>query len=226
MTNSGRNNGTNRRSTGTDASQHNPFFLYLEGPGDQAILRSWARRLSRPLERAIDESSVLMGGRQPARAVEHFREQRSQEPSARGLCVLDRDDREEPLGEPEPGLEFFTWPRRHIESYLLVASAIRRHTRNMSGIDEIERILGCGDLDPADTHAKNLLSSRGALARELGYPVSAAGVARAMRREEIHEDVHTLFDRIYTNANLRAPQTLVVHKRTPPAPGVGRKPGR
>ena len=164
-----------------------------------------------------------MGGRQPARAKKHFRQQRSQEPATRGVCVLDRDNAEEPLGEPEPGLEFFTWPRRHIESYLLVASAIRRHTRNTSEIDEIERILGCRDLDPVDTHAKNLLSPRGALARELGHPVSAAGVARAMRREEIHHDVHALFDRIYSNADLRAPETLVIHKRTVPAPDTGRK---
>lgn len=223
VTNSGRNNGTNQRGAGADPAPRNPFFLYLEGPGDQAVLRSWARRFSRPLERAIDESSVLMGGRQPARAREHFRQQRSQEPAARGVCVLDRDDAEEPLGEPEPGLEFFTWPRRHIESYLLVASAIRRHTRNTSEIDEIERILGCSDLDPVDTHAKNLLSPRGALARELGHPVSAVGVARAMRREEIHHDVHALFDRIYSNADLRAPETLVIHKRTVPAPDTGRK---
>ena len=49
------------------------FALYVEGPRDQEILRSWARRVSRPLERAIDASTVIMGGRQPARAVEHFR---------------------------------------------------------------------------------------------------------------------------------------------------------
>lgn len=192
-----------------------PFFLYLEGPGDQRILRNWARRLSKPLERTIEEASVLMGGRQPARAVDHFRKQRERQPEVRGVCVLDRDDGEQPGAPPEPGLEFFIWPRRHIESYLLVAAAIRRHTRNTSDLDQIEEILAGSDQGPAVTDAKALLGRHGALERELGRPISSAGVAQAMRREEIHPDIHALFERICAGAALPPPDTLAAHG--PPA---------
>ena len=190
------------------------FFLYVEGPRDQEILRSWARRLSRPLERAIDASTVIMGGRQPARAVEHFRREIDRGATPRGLCVLDRDDGEEPLSHDEPGLEFFTWPRRHIESYLLVATAIRRHASNGCDLDRIEALLHDEGRGPEQTHAKTLLSAKGPLARELGRPISAAGVARAMRSEEIHPDVHALFDRVCAGAGLRRPGPVVVHRKT------------
>jgi hypothetical protein len=196
-----------------------PFFLYVEGPGDQAILRSWARRLSRPLEQAIDASTVIMGGRQPARAVEHFRRELERRGVLRGLCVLDRDDREEPTEHCEPGLEFFTWPRRHIESYLLVATAIRRHASNATDLEQIELVLRGDGRSPEQLHAKTLLAPRGPLARELGRPISAAGVARAMRHEEIHPDVHALFDRVYDGAGLRRPAPVVVHRRNHPEGG-------
>jgi len=216
--NSGRNHGASPGDARPNGARRGRFFLYLEGPGDQRILRSWARRLSQPLEQTINEASVLMGGRQPARAVDHFRDQRRRQPDARGLCVLDRDDGEQPGAPAEPGLEFFTWPRRHIESYLLVAAAIRRHTRNTSDLEQIEDILAGADQGPADTDAKGLLGRHGALERELGRPISAAGVAQAMRREEIHEDVHALFERICESAAVRAPQTLVVRKPHPAPP--------
>jgi len=213
-----------RRAGGSHAvGEPTPFFLYVEGPHDQEILRSWARRLSRPLERAIDGSTVILGGRQPARALEHFRREVEHTEGTRGVCVLDRDDREEPLAESEPGLEFFTWPRRHIESYLLVPSAIHRLSRGGAGIDRIEALiheLASSERhvrDPKRAHAKRLLAPKGPLARELGRGISAAGVARAMRCEEIHDDVHDLFDRVYAGAGLRAPETGAVHKR--PLPG-------
>jgi hypothetical protein len=198
------------RSSNGDAAT---FVLYLEGPRDQAILRSWARRLSRPLERAIDESAVIMGGRQPARAVEHFRRESERTEALRGLCVLDRDDGEERLGEAVPGLDFFTWPRRHIESYLLVATAIRRHSSSAADLGRIEALLRGDGRDPEQAHAKTLLAPKGLLARELGRPISAAGVARAMHRDEIHPDVHALFDLVCKAAGLRPPAPVVVHRR-------------
>jgi len=209
---------------GEEAGEPGPasFFLYVEGPHDQEILRSWARRLSRPLERAIDGSTVILGGRQPARAIEHFRREAEREQHVRGVCVLDRDDQEEPVADAEPGLEFFTWPRRHIESYLLVPSAIHRLSRARAGVAHIEQLiheLAGGESrlrDPKRAHAKRLLAPRGPLARELGRSISAAGVARAMHREEIHEDVHDLFDRVCAGAGLRSPETVVVRKRVQP----------
>ncbi|MEE2665388.1 MAG: hypothetical protein VX681_14825 [Myxococcota bacterium] len=190
-----------------------PFFLYVEGARDQEILRSWARRLSRPLERAIDESSVIMGGRQPARAIELFRREAQRSVSARGLCVLDRDDGELLLDDSVPGLEFFTWPRRHIESYLLVATAIWRYAHRGAALERIEQLLRDDGRSPEQTHAKTLLAPKGRLAQELGRSISAAGVARAMRSDEIHPDVHALFDRVYEATGLRRPAPVVVHRR-------------
>src|SRR5262249_27853738 len=101
-------------------------FLYVEGPGDRAILEAWAARLLPAAARRLFDSSVILGGRRPARALDHFRTRGGR----RALCVLDRDDGAPAEGEgEEPGLEFFTWGRRHIESYLLVASAIGRALR-------------------------------------------------------------------------------------------------
>lgn len=190
-----------------------PFFLYVEGARDQEILRSWARRLSRPLERAIDESSVIMGGRQPARAIELFRRESQRSVSARGLCVLDRDDGEPLLDDSVPGLEFFTWPRRHIESYLLVATAIWRYAHRGVALERIEQLLHDDGRSPEQTHAKTLLAPKGHLAQEIGRSISAAGVARAMRSDEIHPDVYALFDRVYEATGLRRPAPVVVHRR-------------
>lgn len=189
-----------------------PFFLYLEGPRDKEILCSWARRLSRPLERAIDGSVVILGGRRPKRAIEHFRRASEECGTTRGLCVLDRDDAAEPLADEVPGLEFFTWPRRHIESYLLVASAIGRHAAG-SDAGRIEVLLETDVPDLARVHAKTLLGPQGPIARELGVAISAAGVARVMRREEIHDDVHDLFARVSDAAGIRHREPVVVHRR-------------
>ena len=63
------------------------------------------------------------------------------ETGARALCVLDRDDGSEAAvpGGGEPGIEFFTWSRRHIESYLLVPEAIRRSLRLGDDDGRLER---------------------------------------------------------------------------------------
>ena len=203
-----------------------PFYLYVEGPGDCAILRSWAGHLSRPLARAIDESAVIHGGRQPARARDHFQRVRALSPEASGLCILDRDDRgaDAPGEAPEPGLEFFTWPRRHIESYLLVPEAIARQTRSAIDAQHVARLLA-GAAPVArrplrrrvarrPDHAKHLLSARGPVARALGYPISSAGVARAMRADELHADVLDLLERVRERAGLRKSVPAVVVRKT------------
>ena len=61
----------------------------------------------------------------------------------RGLVVLDRDHHSESGGFSlvEPGLEVFTWKRRHIESYALVPDAIRRSLRKALEPRLLERLL-------------------------------------------------------------------------------------
>ena len=49
------------------------FVLYLEGPGDRGIVNGWCRRLLPAQAGSLARSAVILGGKRPARAVEHFR---------------------------------------------------------------------------------------------------------------------------------------------------------
>ena len=180
------------------------FFLYVEGPGDECILRIWARRLSRSLALQLESRVVILGGRRPARAQAHFRAEGGTEGGARGLVVLDRDHYREcgGLSLVEPGLEAFTWNRRHIESYALVPNAIRRTLRNRVEPRLLEGLLkeNLPSLDDEaacrSANAKRILGSKGALARSAAGHFSAVAVARAMTVEEFHPDVLALYERI------------------------------
>jgi hypothetical protein len=177
-----------------ESRNHQRFILYVEGPRDRSILRAWSYRLLPSPARRLFRASVILGGRRPVRAVEHFRCARSAEASARGLCVLDRDDGagSRPPEGGEPGLEFFTWTRRHIESYLLVPEAIRRGLGLPDGDARIERVLreylppAAGEQVFRDVDAKRLLGPKGALARALGRPLPLSRIARFTREAELH----------------------------------------
>lgn len=178
------------------------FVLYLEGPRDRAIVDGWCRRLLPAAAAALSRATVLLGGKQPVRAVEHFRGLGGAASGRRALCVLDRDDESGAEPAPEPGLEIFTWRRRHIESYLLVPSAIRRTVGRGRGGPRVDRALR--DHLPTATaedayrelDAKWLLSPGGPLSRSLGRPLSLSRVARATRESELHDDVHDCFARV------------------------------
>jgi hypothetical protein len=184
-------------TTARPAERHPGFVLYVEGPRDRGVLEAWARRWSRPLGRKVADATVILGGRQPARAADHFRTLRERHAAERGLCILDRDD------EPSPGVQLddgsglhvYTWPRRQIESYLLVQAAIRRSVRLSPDDLRLKRFFreelpaandeaALGALD-----AKALFGQRGPLAALLGRPVRPIHVARAMQRHELHRDV-------------------------------------
>lgn len=178
------------------------FFVYVEGPRDGEILRAWARSISPRLVRRLEGRIVILGGRRPARAVEHIRAESSA--VRKGLVVLDRDHHShaEPPVLGEPNLEVFTWGRRHIESYVLVASAIRRFLGSESDTSRITRLIqdhlpAAGDEEACRrVDAKRLLSRRGPFAREAGSEISPAAIARCMRAEELHPDVVDLYERI------------------------------
>jgi hypothetical protein len=186
------------------------FRLYVEGPRDHDILRIFAAKQSPILAREMDRSVEILGGRQPARAVELFRRLGvEKQPAdgrapARGLCVLDRDDSHESSDKKlsEPGLDFFVWSRRHIESYLLVPSAIRRGL-GLSGDDpRVTRLLGNHLPDPEDevacqrVDAKRLLAPTGPIARALGRRPRPRDVARHISPSDLHPDVKHLLARI------------------------------
>ncbi|MEM7409732.1 MAG: hypothetical protein AAF430_05835 [Myxococcota bacterium] len=186
------------------------FVLYVEGPRDRSILRAWAHRLMPRQAAALVANAVILGGRRPARAVEDFRERAA---GSVGLCVLDRDTETPPdLDEAAEGLAFFTWSRRHIESYLLVPAAIRRALALPASDHRLESLLA-ELLPPEDDiagwerfDAKRLLGTNGALVQELGRPVSLPRVARATRREELHPDVLALFQELEERIARVAPQ--------------------
>jgi hypothetical protein len=192
------------------------FLVYVEGPRDRDILGAWARRFSPRLSGKLVASTVILGGRQPARAAEHLRELRRHQAATHGICVLDRDGHPTPEPATEPGLEFFTWSRRHIESYLLVPDAIRRGLRIRDHDGHFDRLMRAHlpalDDEKAlrELDAKQLLGRKGPLARVLSRPVSAGRIARAMRGEELHPDVRALFARIQKGLGMVDPEPVVM----------------
>lgn len=205
------------RKSASDASEadrsgrpiEDRFILYVEGPRDREILAGWARHVAPVFGPTLERSTVILGGRQPARAVDDFRRRGGSTAGLSGLVVLDRDDH--PVDRPvanllEPGLELFIWSLRHIESYLLVPAAIRRIAPHAPDdrtlLAWIERHAAA---DPraestpgrrVGPHAKRMLGAGGALGESLGVELRAGEIAKAMRRDELHADVHDLFARI------------------------------
>lgn len=202
------------------AGPHPRFVLYVEGPRDRDILRIWARRVSFRLGRSVASSCVILGGRQPARALEHFRALGGGRSGLRGVCVLDRDGRD--AGSPEagePGLEFFTWPRRHIESYLLVPRAIARCLGVSRDDWRVRRLL---DEHLSDEHdeealrkldAKRLLSANGPISQGLGKQLRASRIAKTMQEGEIHDDVWQLLGLLSRGLGLVDPSSDPVRIR-------------
>ena len=86
----GRSARKSKANSAADASSR--FVLYVEGPRDRDILGSWARRFESGLARCIESNTVILGGRQPARAVRDFQARGGEEAGWTGLIVLDRDD--------------------------------------------------------------------------------------------------------------------------------------
>jgi hypothetical protein len=175
--------------------------LYVEGARDRSILRAWAYRFMPERASRLLRGAVILGGRQPARALEDFERRVDREPDLRALCILDRDDGASPPPDTNGhALDFFTWGRRHIESYLLVPDAIRRALGLREGDGSIARLLerhlpddesGWRRLD-----AKRVIAPGGVLPRALGRPLPLARIARATREAELHADVHALFQRL------------------------------
>jgi hypothetical protein len=177
--------------------------LYVEGPRDRSILRAWASRLISQRVTRVIAGAVILGGRQPSRALEHFERHLAGVPGARALCVLDRDDGSGTPPDPNGfDLEFFTWGRRHIESYLVIPAAIRRalevpqHDRRLERAIERELPDARDELAWRELDAKRLLSPQGALTRAVGRPLQLSRIARATRADELHDDVHALFARV------------------------------
>lgn len=180
-------------------------LIYVEGARDQAVIHAWARLLAPKLAKRIADSFVILGGRRPERACEHFRSARSVNTNLLGLCILDRDTEVADLiAHVEEGLEFYTWGLRHIESYLLVPDAIRRTLRFPEADRRFARAMRLhlaqvgDDAALRNFNAKRLLAHKGELASELGCEIPIERLARSLRVQELHEDVHNLFRTLET----------------------------
>lgn len=197
------------------------FFVYVEGPRDRDVLRAWARRSSARLAKLLAPACVILGGRQPARAIEDLQRRQEQRPAARGLCLLDGDDFD-PDDTPQEvrGLEWFVWGRRHIESYLLVPEAIERALRGrdvrVGPLFQEAEVPLTDERLLASYDAKAFLGARGPLALA-GGAVPPGRIARAMRPEELHPDVQALLRRISTGLGVIEP--LVAVRCATPARG-------
>ena len=170
-------------------------FLYVEGPRDREIIEGWALRSSRQLGECVRESTIILGGRRPARAREHLAEARLENAESRGLCVLDRDQ-EHALPEPGvEGLELFMWSRRHIESYLLIPAALGRVLRNVDS--RALRTLAAELPADDDERAWRELDAKRRLGLH-GQRIGWGRVARGMRDDELHPDVCAFLSRLAT----------------------------
>jgi hypothetical protein len=239
--------------------------LYVEGARDREILGCWGRRIDPSFARCIERSTVILGGRQPARAVADFRKRGGAAAGLSGLIVLDRDhhsplDEDPPprvdgnagedfrvdtprvLADTDAGLEVFVWGMRHIESYLLVPAAIRRMLGLAADDTLVERSIAetthphvdlpgresdaVGREQSPDpfaraqqtVHAKRILGAGGSLSEALGVELNAGDIARAMRVEDLHRDVHSLFERIGSLSGIvpHGPQVVIRPSRREP----------
>lgn len=184
------------------------FVLYVEGPRDRSVLHAWAQRLLPGHAAALFADTVILGGRRPARALAHFERRAA---GSQALCVLDGDGGDDTLLPDASGdLRFFTWGRRHIESYLLVPAAIRRALADSDALRQVEAILE-PELPAQDDaaawrafDAKRLLGAKGPVARALGHAPPLARIARCTRPAELHADVHAVFEQLRQAASRAA----------------------
>jgi hypothetical protein len=68
---------------------------------------------------------------------------------------------------------------------------------------------GAGASAGDSLHAKRVLGAGGSLSEALGVELRAGDIARSMRTEDLHGDVHDLFDRIGTLSGV-SPRDLEV----------------
>ena len=137
--------------------------------------------------------------------------------------MLDRDHHsdDEELLHAEPGLELFTWGRRHIESYVLVPAAIERLLARRPEPGRLDRTIEWHLPAPDDevacraVNAKHLLGLKGPLASSFGGEIAPSEIARCMRTDELHPDVLDLYARIRSALELIDPPLEIVRRTQP-----------
>jgi len=100
------------------------WVLYLEGPTDLAILRSFAKTLEHRASRYLESPFVHYVMNQPNRAREHFHGLSEAKPDLVGITICDRLDK---ALQPTPELAERMWSRREIENYLCQPQTLRAY---------------------------------------------------------------------------------------------------
>ena len=209
-----------------EASQvlSSPFILYVEGETDERILRAWAMALG--LEQVFEKFCfrAMRGGsktQMKENADHHFSGIAQYVKDAQRVMVFDYDSDETAFhpGPENPAL--FEWKRKNIENYLLVPDAWARaatggelfHEPARKGIldffvAENLSLPSGASWRMAQANIFKVLDGKKLLFDELNSlfhrlrkcpsPVllPREKVAAAMTPEEIHQDVHNLFDKL------------------------------
>jgi predicted ATPase len=120
-----------RRLTAMDVlrAEASPGVLYVEGESDFNLLAAWARVLQHPLHQWFANQPFWHAnqGRHPQEARGHFFALRAIRPQARGVLLLDGDNRNLPEHEVRAeGLEVLRWERYEADSYLIHPVALLR----------------------------------------------------------------------------------------------------
>ena len=103
------------------------LVLYLEGPTDLAILRSFATLIDHEALRALERPFVHYVGNQPNEGRRHFHGLREAKPDLVGFALFDRLERDDL--DATGGLVERMWPRQEIENYLLPAVTLGRYAQ-------------------------------------------------------------------------------------------------
>nr|VFJ50242.1 MAG: Predicted ATPase [Candidatus Kentron sp. FW] len=109
------------------------WVLYLEGPSDLAILKSFANTLGHRAADMLDQAFVhYVSTNLPHKAREHFSALQEAKPDLRGIALFDRLDKQLPQ---DPDLTVLTWRQREIENYLCRKEVLINYAQPVSSRD-------------------------------------------------------------------------------------------
>jgi AAA domain, putative AbiEii toxin, Type IV TA system/AAA domain len=207
--------------------------LYTEDESDYKFLREWARTLGHDAQRFFDLPYVypLRGKGKLNEARKHLRCLRQAFPEIDAICVLDLDHDEEALAEDssQPGFNLLRWGRYEIENYLINIDVVKRfflwgeragnlftHEAWKQDMVLVEEAFGREfppGIDWLKSDARILRDIKGGdfLTDVLSRTSRAVPkrdlymVAACMRKEEIHDDIKRVLDRIAAASPVTAP---------------------
>ena len=117
-------------------AEETKWVLYLEGPTDLAILRSFADRLRHSgAQHALARPFIHYVGNQPTKAQRHFHSLRIAVPDLAGVALFDNLRRDLPNLDP---LMILMWQRNEIENYLASQATLEFYATRPAAADSDE----------------------------------------------------------------------------------------